>query len=303
MDKMKLYEALSMIGEDLIIEASEEKAREAPAGNDSEGAVTGVELYRRKGFQRIAAVAAVLMLIAGLSAAGVFAAKGRRVTAPDENIVESVIAVTTKAADRTEAASTAKATVPVVVTERTEGTAAARETASAPAQTALPVMRATVTAPRQTAPVQKQTAPPVEQTSPPASTTAVPRPVVSTAPAVTDPPPAEITFRPIGWTEPTTTLKAAEPVILGGTKTMTIADVEELSKKGSSLTWSDLAGYACEDIGSGIMVLKYDLGDGLWLIVGGLPNDDELYYADLTRDIYKQGIDIRTEDISAYLSG
>ncbi|MBP3249442.1 MAG: hypothetical protein J6M48_03680 [Ruminococcus sp.] len=310
MDKMKIFEAINFIGEDLIEEASEEHAAGSSAANDSEGAVTGVDIYRRKNLQRISALAAAFLLLIGLSAAGVFAVKNRRLSAPDDNIVESEVAVTTKAAESSE---TTTATYVIKF-------AAAVKTTAAPVTSAVQASSQTtvkVSDPvRQTSPVVRQTAPANKTTALPYQTTIVrmnTSPVTETIPAGTEPPkqtrapetatePIMTTGRPVGWEEPVTTTKAEEKNYFGGTKTMTLEDVAELSKKGTDLTWADLSGFKGEEVGSGIMILKYDLGEDLWLIVGGLP-DDGIYFADLTRDVYKRGIDIRTEDISEYLNG
>ncbi|MBQ8123313.1 MAG: hypothetical protein IJ170_08410 [Ruminococcus sp.] len=311
MDKMKIFEAINLIGEDLIEEASEEKAEDLSAVSDSEGAVTGVDIYRRKNLQRFGAAAAAFLLIIGLSAAGVFAVKNRRLSAPDDNIVESEIAVTTKADESSETTTAAQVIK----------SAAAVKTTAAPVTSAVQASSQTTVkvsdAVRQTSPpVIRQTAPANKTTALPYQTTIIQKntsPVTETTPAGTEQPkqtrptetatePIMTTGRPVGWEEPVTTTKAEEKNYFGGTKTMTLEDVAELSKKGTDLTWADLSGFKGEEVGSGIMILKYDLEEDLWLIVGGLP-DDGIYFADLTMDVYRRGIDIRTEDISEYLNG
>ena len=84
-----------------------------------------------------------------------------------------------------------------------------------------------------------------------------------------------------------------------GTKQMTIDDVKELAKKGDALDWSDFEEYKGEDVGSGLYIWQFELEKGFFLRVGGVP-DRKPDYIDLSRK-YGEGIDIRTEDIDAYL--
>lgn len=84
-----------------------------------------------------------------------------------------------------------------------------------------------------------------------------------------------------------------------GTKQMTIDDVKELAKKGDALDWSDFEEYKGEDVGSGLYILEFELENGFFLRVGGVP-DRKPDYIEFSRK-YGEGIDIRTEDIDAYL--
>jgi len=101
-------------------------------------------------------------------------------------------------------------------------------------------------------------------------------------------------------TTTTTTTVAADPTTKG-TVQLTLNDVIELSKKGDDLTWEDFKDYISTDIGSGLYIEKYDLEDGYTLLVGGVPSTKP-YYIDLYRfDDSKNSIDIRTEDVAAFL--
>jgi hypothetical protein len=85
---------------------------------------------------------------------------------------------------------------------------------------------------------------------------------------------------------------------------MKLKDVVELSKKGSDLCWGDLAKYKGVDIGSGLFILEYDLGNGYMLHVGGtspvISTDTEaIMYARLSHG--EKTIDIRTDDVEAFI--
>ena len=101
-------------------------------------------------------------------------------------------------------------------------------------------------------------------------------------------------------TTTTTTTVVTDPTAKG-TIQLTLNDVIELSKKGNDLTWDDFKDYISTDIGSGLYIEKYDLEDGYTLLVGGVPSEKP-YYIDLYRyDDTKNSIDIRTEDVAAFL--
>ena len=79
MDKMILFEAINMIGDDLVKDASEERIRNAgkdspviktAQGSENDITVSGVETYRSFKWQRFAAVASAVLLTAGIGAGG-----------------------------------------------------------------------------------------------------------------------------------------------------------------------------------------------------------------------------------------
>lgn len=57
---------------------------------------------------------------------------------------------------------------------------------------------------------------------------------------------------------------------------LTLERVLELSEK-EELDWSDFDGYACEDIGSGLYILKYDIDRDFYLMVGGTGQGEPMY--------------------------
>ena len=86
---------------------------------------------------------------------------------------------------------------------------------------------------------------------------------------------------------------------------MKLKDVVELSKKGNDLCWADFVKYKGVDVGSGLFILEYNLGNGYMLHVGGtLPTLDKspeaIMYALLSRN--EKSIDIRTDDVEAFIA-
>lgn len=81
--------------------------------------------------------------------------------------------------------------------------------------------------------------------------------------------------------------------------------VKELAQKGDDLTWEDFYPYAGEEVGSGLMILRYRLAEGGALWVGGNPTEKP-WYIRLTRGnttIDEPYIDIRESDVEEFLAG
>jgi hypothetical protein len=93
-----------------------------------------------------------------------------------------------------------------------------------------------------------------------------------------------------------TTVK--EPVL----STLTMAKVKGLAKKGDVLGWSDFEQYESRDIGSGLYILRYAIDADYCLLIGGLPGSDPLYIRLVSVTDHDDCIDIRTDDIDAFLS-
>lgn len=93
--------------------------------------------------------------------------------------------------------------------------------------------------------------------------------------------------------------------LTSNSKNLTLDDVLRLSEKGNELDWSDFEGYKHEDVGSGLYILKYDIGDGYALFIGGDPWQSPFYIElryDELRDIsIGSCIDIRTEDVQGFI--
>lgn len=92
----------------------------------------------------------------------------------------------------------------------------------------------------------------------------------------------------------TPTEPAAEPK-----ERLTLDKVIELAeRKGNALTWDDFEPYGGEEIGSGLLIMKYPVDSQYTLFVTGVP--DEIYEARLASG--ENSIDIRTEDVRAFLN-
>ena len=88
MDKMKLFEAINMIDDDIIEDAAVKSEKITQTGyDDTENSVTvsGVEVYKRSKWRRFASVAAALMIVAALGSAGAMMLRHNRKLTGTEN--------------------------------------------------------------------------------------------------------------------------------------------------------------------------------------------------------------------------
>jgi len=88
MDKMKLFEAINMIDDDIIEDAAVKSEKTTQTGyEDTENSVTvsGVEVYKRSKWRRFASVAAALMIVAALGSAGAMMFRHNRKLTGTEN--------------------------------------------------------------------------------------------------------------------------------------------------------------------------------------------------------------------------
>lgn len=115
MNKMKLFEAIDLIDDDLIREAgipSEKLSENSATEQENAVTVSGVEVRSGIRWQRIAALASAFILIAGFGAVGALLYKNRppRQIEPSEIIIPAATESTTETADKqsesTEAATT-----------------------------------------------------------------------------------------------------------------------------------------------------------------------------------------------------
>lgn len=84
-------------------------------------------------------------------------------------------------------------------------------------------------------------------------------------------------------------------------KRLTLDDIVFLSEKGNDLTWDDFDGYQYTETGSGLLIRLYPVDERYGLSVGGAPGK-KLSYILLSDGINGASIDIRTEDVKAFLS-
>lgn len=85
-------------------------------------------------------------------------------------------------------------------------------------------------------------------------------------------------------------------------KQLTLNDVKELANKGEQLSWIDFEDYECEDIGSGLKVLYYEI-DGMYHLLIGGPSENELpnYIRLVVDNDNEKFIDIRTGNIDEFI--
>ena len=84
-------------------------------------------------------------------------------------------------------------------------------------------------------------------------------------------------------------------------KDMTLQDVITLSGLGMELTWEDLDGYACRDIGSGLYICRYEISKNYYLMVGSGSQRGKPLYALLCHTDSGDSIDIRESDVAVFL--
>lgn len=75
--------------------------------------------------------------------------------------------------------------------------------------------------------------------------------------------------------------------------------VRALAAKGEDLTWSDMEGYPHTDVGSGLIIWAWEVEGGYRLYMGG-PSLEELPWY-VTLETGEEGIDLRTDDLEAFL--
>lgn len=84
-------------------------------------------------------------------------------------------------------------------------------------------------------------------------------------------------------------------------KKLTFEDVIELAKKGEELVWDDFIGFDHIETGSGLMINVYEIDEEFSLRIGGSGESTPLYiYLEWNAD-HEEHIDIRSEDVNAFL--
>lgn len=82
---------------------------------------------------------------------------------------------------------------------------------------------------------------------------------------------------------------------------LTIDKVNELSKKGTELSWKDFEKYESKEIGSGIYILKYEIDDKYCLIIGGDTKEAPMYIRLVRNENEDDYIDIREENVEEFI--
>lgn len=87
---------------------------------------------------------------------------------------------------------------------------------------------------------------------------------------------------------------------------LTLDDVVELAQKGDGLNWEDFDGFSYYETGSGLYIRVYEIDEVFSLLIGGSGPGKEtepMYIYLQTNTVPEDHIDIRTEDVSAFISG
>lgn len=89
------------------------------------------------------------------------------------------------------------------------------------------------------------------------------------------------------------------------TRQITLSDIKELAKKGMELSYDDFAPFTVtlgpEAARSDMQVERYETDEGYYLIIGGYARE-EVRIAELHRNVSEESIDIRTEDVEAFIA-
>ncbi|HHU84758.1 MAG TPA: hypothetical protein GXZ23_06275 [Clostridiales bacterium] len=93
---------------------------------------------------------------------------------------------------------------------------------------------------------------------------------------------------------------APEMTFIG--KQLTLKNVKSLSKKGNELRWKDFDGFSYFVTGSGLYIRHYIIDDLFSLLIGGTyPEEDAMYFYLQANDGSEDRIDIRTNDVDAFI--
>ena len=85
------------------------------------------------------------------------------------------------------------------------------------------------------------------------------------------------------------------------TQKLTLDDVVLLAQKGDALTWSDFEPYQGQEIGSGLYIMRYRINELFEVWVGGVPDETPMYIYLRVNNKADDRIDIRTEDVPAFI--
>lgn len=82
---------------------------------------------------------------------------------------------------------------------------------------------------------------------------------------------------------------------------LTAEALAELSKKGDELSWGDFIRYEGRDVGSGLVILRFDMDGGFYVLVGGSDMLQPPSYIRLCADKDADGVDVREGKIEDYM--
>ncbi|MCM3702325.1 hypothetical protein [Paenibacillus macerans] len=84
---------------------------------------------------------------------------------------------------------------------------------------------------------------------------------------------------------------------------LTLDKVIELSHKGQELSWNDFKSYDSTEIGSGLYILRYEIDESYYLLIGGNnPRKKPAYIRLVKADHSDNYIDIRENNVEKFIS-
>ena len=95
-----------------------------------------------------------------------------------------------------------------------------------------------------------------------------------------------------------------EDVEQGDKSPLTLEKLIELSKKGEELTWSDFNGYIGFDVGSGLYIMRYDIDEMFYVLVGGGSplSEPPLYIRLCANTMNRDCVDMTQGDVEAFIN-
>ena len=86
------------------------------------------------------------------------------------------------------------------------------------------------------------------------------------------------------------------------TRKMTLDDVRQLSRMGMDPVWESYAGFTGRDVGSGLYIMRYDIDEDFYVLVGGAEMTGKPMYAELCCAYTDATVDIRGGDLEAFIA-
>ncbi|WP_178022127.1 hypothetical protein [uncultured Paenibacillus sp.] len=84
---------------------------------------------------------------------------------------------------------------------------------------------------------------------------------------------------------------------------LTLEKVIQLSHKGQELSWNDFKSFNSTEIGSGLYILRYEIDDSYYLLIGGNnPRKKPVYIRLVKADHSDKYIDIRENNVEEFIS-
>lgn len=84
---------------------------------------------------------------------------------------------------------------------------------------------------------------------------------------------------------------------------LTLEKIIELSHQGQNLSWNDFESYDSKEIGSGLYILRYEIDESYYLLIGGNnPREKPAYIRLIRAGNPEDDIDIREDNVEEFIS-